>query len=191
MVNPYPYFGYNGATLPYALARPDNHLGVTDPGTGITYTSMFEAQLDSVFSAMKRLGFDDVEIAVGETGWPTKAMDGQIGVSNAEAAEYNRYLIGEAGGGSGTQLMPKRTFETYIFALFNENLKPGPVAERNFGLFYANLTPVYDVGLMKDGVRYYTRARLGLAIAETTGTRSGTALVRVLTGVRFCAAQCR
>jgi hypothetical protein len=152
---------------------------------------MFEAQLDSVFSAMKRLGFDDVEIAVGETGWPTKAMDGQIGVSNAEAAEYNRYLIGEAGGGSGTPLMPKRTFETYIFALFNENLKPGPVAERNFGLFYANLTPVYDVGLMKDGVRYYTRARLGLAIAETTGTRSGTALVRVLTGVRLCAAQCR
>ncbi|CAD6220556.1 unnamed protein product [Miscanthus lutarioriparius] len=142
MVNPYPYFGYNGATLPYALARPDNHLGVTDPGTGITYTSMFEAQLDSVFSAMKKLGFDDVEIAVGETGWPTKAMDGQIGVSNAEAAEYNRYLIGEAGGGSGTPLMPKRTFETYIFALFNENLKPGPVAERNFGLFYANLTPV-------------------------------------------------
>ena len=89
---------------------------------------------------------------MGETGWPTKAMDGQIGVSNADAAEYNRYLIGEAGGGSGTPLMPKRTFETYIFALFNENLKPGPVAERNFGLFYANLTPVYDVGLMKDGV---------------------------------------
>ncbi|KAG0542265.1 hypothetical protein BDA96_02G088100 [Sorghum bicolor] len=153
MVNPYPYFGYNGATLPYALARPDNKLGVTDPGTGITYTSMFEAQLDSVYSAMKKLGFDDVEIAVGETGWPTKAMDGQIGVSNADAAEYNRYLIGEAGGGSGTPLMPKRTFETYIFALFNENLKPGPVAERNFGLFYANLTPVYDVGLMKDGVK--------------------------------------
>jgi hypothetical protein len=158
MVNPYPYFGYNGATLPYALARPDNKLGVTDPGTGITYTSMFEAQLDSVYSAMKKLGFDDVEIAVGETGWPTKAMDGQIGVSNADAAEYNRYLIGEAGGGSGTPLMPKRTFETYIFALFNENLKPGPVAERNFGLFYANLTPVYDVGLMKDGVRAHVLA---------------------------------
>ncbi|NP_001151227.1 glucan endo-1,3-beta-glucosidase precursor [Zea mays] len=151
MVNPYPYFGYNGVTLPYALARPNP--GVPDPGTGITYTSMFEAQLDSVYSAMKKLGFEDVEIAVGETGWPTKAEDGQIGVSTAEAAEYNRYLIGEASGGSGTPLMPKRTFETYIFALFNENLKPGPVAERNFGLFYANLTPVYDVGLMKDGVK--------------------------------------
>ncbi|KAG2632649.1 hypothetical protein PVAP13_2NG105400 [Panicum virgatum] len=151
MVNPYPYFGYNGDTLAYALARPNP--GVPDPGTGITYTSMFEAQLDAVFSAMKKLGFGDVEIAVGETGWPSKAEDGQVGVSAAEAAEYNRYLIGEASAGSGTPLMPKRTFETYIFSLFNENLKPGPVAERNFGLFQADLTPVYDVGLMKDGVK--------------------------------------
>ncbi|PUZ69051.1 hypothetical protein GQ55_2G077900 [Panicum hallii var. hallii] len=149
MVNPYPYFGYNGDTLAYALARPNP--GVPDPGTGITYTSMFEAQLDSVYSAMKKLGFGDVAIAVGETGWPSKAEDGQVGVSAADAAEYNRYLIGEASAGSGTPLMPKRTFETYIFSLFNENLKPGPVAERNFGLFQADLTPVYDVGLMKDG----------------------------------------
>lgn len=151
IVNAYPYFGYNGATLPYALARPNP--GVPDPGTGITYTSMFEAQLDSVYSAMKKLGFEDVEIAVGETGWPSKAEDGQIGVSPAEAAEYNRYLIGEASTGSGTPLMPKRTFETYIFSLFNENLKPGPVAERNFGLFQPDLTPVYDVDIMKDAVR--------------------------------------
>ncbi|XP_062188897.1 glucan endo-1,3-beta-glucosidase-like [Phragmites australis] len=156
IVNPYPYFGYNGATLPYALARPNP--GVPDPGTGITYTSMFEAQLDSVYSAMKKLEFEDVEIAVGETGWPSKAEDGQIGVSPAEAAEYNRYLIGEASAGSGTPLMPKRTFETYIFSLFNENLKPGPVAERNFGLFQADLTPVYDVGLMKGAVRTFAES---------------------------------
>ncbi|XP_052162964.1 glucan endo-1,3-beta-glucosidase-like [Oryza glaberrima] len=149
VVNPYPYFGYNGDTIPYALARRPNP-GVLDPGTGITYTSMLEAQLDSVFSAMKKLGFEDVDITVGETGWPTKAEPGQAGVSVAEAAEYNRYLIGEASSGSGTPLMPKRTFETYIFALFNENLKPGPIAERNFGLFKPDLTPMYDVGLMKD-----------------------------------------
>uniref|UniRef100_A0A0D9WX36 glucan endo-1,3-beta-D-glucosidase n=1 Tax=Leersia perrieri TaxID=77586 RepID=A0A0D9WX36_9ORYZ len=149
VVNPYPYFGYNGDTIPYALARRPNP-GVLDPGTGIVYTSMFEAQLDSVFSAMKKLGFEDVDIAVGETGWPTKAEPGQAGVGVDEAAEYNRYLIGEASSGSGTPLMPKRTFETYIFALFNENLKPGPIAERNFGLFEPDLTPVYDVGLMKD-----------------------------------------
>ncbi|XP_020157449.1 glucan endo-1,3-beta-glucosidase-like [Aegilops tauschii subsp. strangulata] len=151
IVNTYPYFGYNGDTLPYALARPNP--GVLDTGTGITYTSMLEAQLDSVYSAMKKLGFEDVEILVGETGWPTKAMDGQIGVSPAEAAEYNKYLIGEVSSGSGTPLMPKRKFETYIFALFNEDLKPGPVAERNFGMFQPDFTPMYDIGIMKDPVK--------------------------------------
>nr|CAB3452445.1 unnamed protein product [Digitaria exilis] len=169
MVNPYPYFGYNGDTVAYALARRggSSNPGVRDPGTGITYTSMFEAQLDSVYSAMKRLGFGDVEIAVGETGWPSKAEDGQVGVSAAEAAEYNRYIIGEATAGLGTPLMPKRKFETYIFALFNENLKPGPVAERNFGLFEADLTPVYDVGLMKDGMGK-TAAAPAPAVATTS-----------------------
>ncbi|EMS57155.1 Glucan endo-1,3-beta-glucosidase [Triticum urartu] len=151
IVNTYPYFGYNGDTLPYALAR--SNPGVLDTGTGITYTSMFVAQLDSVYSAMKKLGFEDVEILVGETGWPTKAMDGQIGVSQAEAAEYNKYLIGAVSSGSGTPLMPKRKFETYIFALFNEDLKPGPVAERNFGMFQPDFTPMYDIGIMKDPVK--------------------------------------
>ncbi|CAL5079385.1 unnamed protein product [Urochloa decumbens] len=172
MVNPYPYFGYNGDTVGYALARP-GYPGVLDPGTGITYTSMFEAQMDAVYSAMDKLGFGDVEIAVGETGWPSKAEDGQVGVSAAEAAEYNRYLIGEAAGGSGTPLMPKRTFETYIFSLFNENLKPGPVAERNFGLFEADLTPVYDVGLMKDGAVVKTAAAPAPAATVASPAEAG------------------
>ncbi|KAK3126727.1 hypothetical protein QOZ80_7AG0561460 [Eleusine coracana subsp. coracana] len=181
VVNPYPYFGYNGATLDYALARrtPSNP-GVLDPGTGITYTSMFEAQLDSVFSAMKALGFEDVEVMVGETGWPTKAMDGQAGVGPVEAAEFNRYLIGEASGGSGTPLMPGRTFEAYIFSLFNENLKPGPVAERNFGLFQPDLSPVYDVGIMKDGVQ--TTAEGG-APPEGAPAKAGNATTKLDTEV--------
>ena len=104
---------------------------------------------------MKNLGFEDVEILVGETGWPTKAMDGQIGVSPSEAAEYNKYIIREVSSGSGTPLMPKRKFEPYIFTLFNEDLKPGPVAERNFGMFQPDFTPMYDIGIMKDPVSTY------------------------------------
>lgn len=148
IVNPYPYFGYTPKTLNYALFKPN--AGIHDAATGITYTNMFEAQLDAVYSAMKRLGYGDVEIAVGETGWPSKGEDGQIGVSVADAAGYNGNLIKKVNSGKGTPLMPNRTFETYLFALFDENLKPGPVAERNFGLFRADMSPAYDVGLLRD-----------------------------------------
>ncbi|KAF3330009.1 glucan endo-1,3-beta-glucosidase [Carex littledalei] len=169
-VNPYPYFGYNGRTLNYALFRPN--AGVFDSATNINYTNMFEAQLDAVYSAMKKLGYGDVDIAVGETGWPSQAEAGQIGVSVADAEAYNGNLIRMVNSGLGTPLMPKRTFETYIFALFNENQKPGPIAERNFGLFNADLTPVYDVGLLRDPAVQPTPAPTPTPTPSGSGTGS-------------------
>ncbi|XP_031487071.1 glucan endo-1,3-beta-glucosidase [Nymphaea colorata] len=145
-VNPYPYFGYNPTTLNYALFR--RNAGIRDAFTGHVYRNMFDGQLDAVYSAMKRLGYGDVEIVVGETGWPTQAEPGQAGVSVRAAQTYNRNLIHHVTSGVGTPLMPGRRFETFLFALFNENLKPGPTAERNFGLFRPDFTPVYDAGIM-------------------------------------------
>ena len=34
-----------------------------------------------------------------------------------------------------------------VYATINENLKPGPVSERNYGLYYPDGTPVYNIGL--------------------------------------------
>lgn len=123
--------------------------GVHDARTGKTYTNMFDYLMDAVHSAAKRLGYGDVEIAVGETGWPSKGKPGQFGVSSEDARTYNTNLLKHVNSGKGTPLMPNRNFDTYIFALFNENLKPGPIAERNWGLFNADLTPVYDAGIMR------------------------------------------
>ncbi|KAG0467606.1 hypothetical protein HPP92_018589 [Vanilla planifolia] len=146
LVNPYPYFGYTDDTLDYALFRPN--AGVYDPVTKINYTNMFDAQMDAVFSAMNRLGYGDVDIAIGETGWPTAAEPGQAGVGPSFAATYVGNLMKHVSSGKGTPLMPNRRFDTYIFSLFNENLKPGPIAERNWGLFRPDFSPVYDVGIL-------------------------------------------
>ncbi|KAH6770966.1 O-Glycosyl hydrolases family 17 protein [Perilla frutescens var. hirtella] len=148
MINPYPFFGCSDqATLDYALFRPN--AGEFDDFTRLTYANMLDAQLDAVFAAMKRLGFADVDIAIAETGWPSRGDAGQLGVDAGSAAEYNRKLMHHVTSGVGTPLMPNRTFETYIFALFNEDLKPGPVCERNFGLFRPDFSPVYDAGILK------------------------------------------
>ncbi|KAL1361251.1 hypothetical protein HN51_068171 [Arachis hypogaea] len=150
MVNPYPYFGYNPQNLNFGIFKPNK--GLYDNNTKLTYTNQFDALLDAVHSAMKALGYADVDIAVGETGWPS-VCDGWDACSIANAQSYNSELIRHVEAGKGTPLMPNRRFETYIFALFNENQKPGPIAERNWGLFQPDFTPVYESGILRNGQR--------------------------------------
>ncbi|GAB4860157.1 hypothetical protein Ancab_011635 [Ancistrocladus abbreviatus] len=145
MVNPYPYFSFNEKTLDYALFRPNP--GVFDRVTQFTYTNMFDAQMDAVFSAMTRLGYEDVELVVGETGWPSEGDPSQPYVNVDNALIYNGNLVRHVNSGLGTPLMRNRSFETYVFSLFNENLKPS-TAERSFGLFKPDFSPVYDVGVL-------------------------------------------
>ncbi|XP_062227173.1 glucan endo-1,3-beta-glucosidase-like [Phragmites australis] len=146
MVNAYPFYGLTNDTLDFALFRVN--VGAMDDGSGLVYSNMLDAQLDAVHSAIRRLGFGDVDIVVAETGWPSAGEDWEVGVGADLARDYNKNAIRHLGSGVGTPLMPNRTFEVSIFSLFDENLKPGPVSERNFGLFRADMTPVYDVGIL-------------------------------------------
>ncbi|KAI3876770.1 hypothetical protein MKX03_037437 [Papaver bracteatum] len=149
MVCPYPYFGFNDVTLNYAIFK--SNPGAVDKNTGKRYMNMFEQLLDATHSAMKRVGFGDVEIVVAETGWPSVGGQNQPAVNVENALSYNGGVVKFVNSGKGTPLMPNKKFETYIFSLFNENQKPMGVAEQNFGLFKADFTPVYDVGILKTG----------------------------------------
>ncbi|KAK3143336.1 hypothetical protein QOZ80_4AG0299110 [Eleusine coracana subsp. coracana] len=149
MVTAYPFYGLTNDTLDLALFRPlmnNNAAVVVDEGSGgLRYTNMLDAQLDAVHSAMTKLGFGDVDVVVAQTGWPSAGEDWELGVGADLAREYNTKAIRHLGSGVGTPLMPNRTFHISIFSLFDENLKPGPVSERNFGIFRADMTPVYDL----------------------------------------------
>lgn len=147
MVNPYPFFAWTPQQEAFTLFRPNP--GVRDSVTGKTYTNVYDLLLDAVFSSMKKLGFGDVEIAVGEVGWPSQCDPGLSHCTVDNARWHNLNIMRKASSGVGTPLMPGRKFETYIFALFNENQKPGSIAERNFGLFRPDLSPVYDIGILR------------------------------------------
>lgn len=150
MINPYPYFELNAIEnkLEYAVFKPNP--GVFDKHSGKTYTNAFDSLLDKTFSAMSAMGCGDVEIVIGETGWPSQGDGGNVVANLDNALSYNANLVKEILSGNGTPLMPNRTFEAYIFGLFNENQKQGPLAEKNWGLFGPDFTPVYNAGILRN-----------------------------------------
>lgn len=157
MVNAYPFFAYESnsdvISLDYALFRQNP--GVVDAGNGLRYFSLFDAQIDAVFAAMSALKYDDVNMIVTETGWPSKGDENEIGASIDNAAAYNGNLVKRVLTGGGTPLRPKADLTVYLFALFNENNKFGPTSERNYGLFYPDEKKVYEIPFTVKGLKNY------------------------------------
>ncbi|PRQ31965.1 putative glucan endo-1,3-beta-D-glucosidase [Rosa chinensis] len=149
MVNAYPFFAYaansDKISLDYALLKQNP--GNVDSGNGLRYMSLLEAQLDAVSAAMSAIGHQDVKMVVTETGWPSNGDENEIGAGKENAAAYNGNLVRRVLTGAGTPLKPQDTLNVYLFALFNENQKPGPTSERNYGLFYPDEKKVYDIPL--------------------------------------------
>ncbi|CDP18512.1 unnamed protein product [Coffea canephora] len=149
-INAYPYFAYkddpNRIPLDYVLFNPNS--GMIDPYTKLHYDNMLYAQVDAVIFAIARLGFSGLEVRVSETGWPSKGDTDEIGATLENAASYNRNLMRRQFENEGTPLRPNMRLEIYVFALFNEDMKPGPTSERNYGLFQPDGTMAYNVGLL-------------------------------------------
>ncbi|GMI87128.1 hypothetical protein like AT3G55430 [Hibiscus trionum] len=151
MINPYPYFELNvmANNVDFAVFRKTP--GVFDGNSKKMYSNAFDVLMDKTYSAMLAVGFGDVDIVIGETGWPSLGDPGNLAATIDNAASYNGHLIRKIISGIGTPLMPNRTFDASIFALFNENQKPGPITEKNWGLFQPDFTPVYVSGALRDG----------------------------------------
>lgn len=149
LINAYPYFAYkdnpNEVPLDYVLFQPNQ--GMTDPNTNLHYDNMLDAQLDSVYAAIKAMGHTDIEVRISETGWPSKGDENEAGATPENAELYNGNLLRRIEQRQGTPARPSVPVDIYVFALFNENMKPGPASERNYGLYYPNGTPVYNIGL--------------------------------------------
>ncbi|KAK4780493.1 hypothetical protein SAY87_016599 [Trapa incisa] len=149
LVNAYPYFSYmynpNEVPLDYVLFQPNP--GMTDPNTNLHYDNMLFAQIDAVYSAMEALGHSDIIVRISETGWPSQGDPSEAGATPENAKLYNGNLLQRIEQKQGTPVRPDVPLDVYVFALFNENMKPGPASERNYGLYYPDGRPVYDLGL--------------------------------------------
>lgn len=147
-VNVYPYFGWssNSQYIPLDYALFTRNSTFTSDGQN-SYTSLLDAQLDAMVAAMAAVGYGDVRIAVSETGWPTVGDSNELGANITNAEIYNQNLVNQilSNPTVGTPMRPGVFIPTFIFALYNEDLKPGSTTERNWGLLYPTGDPVYPI----------------------------------------------
>ncbi|GLT90576.1 hypothetical protein SLE2022_085020 [Rubroshorea leprosula] len=156
MLNVYPYYDYmqsNGVIpLDYALFRPlPPNKEAVDSNTLLHYTNVFDALVDAAYFAMSYLNFTNIPIVVTESGWPSRGDSSEPEATLDNANTYNSNLIKHVLNNTGTPKHPGIAVSTYIYELYNEDLRPGSISEKNWGLFDGNGVPVYVLHLTGAG----------------------------------------
>ncbi|CAL5346331.1 unnamed protein product [Camellia sinensis] len=146
---------------------------MVDPYTKLHYDNMLYAQVDAVLFAIARMGFGGLEVGVSETGWPSRGDSNEFGATLENAAIYNKNLLRRQLGNEGTPMRPNMRLEVYLFSLFNENLKPGPTSERNYGLFQPDESMTYNVGLTALSAASTSSASISLTSSATQEAKVG------------------
>lgn len=149
LINAYPYFAYKGnpkqVPLDFVLFQPNQ--GIIDPSSNLHYDNMLFAQMDAVYAALAAVGYKKLMVHISETGWPSKGDADEAGATPDNAKKYNGNLIKLISSKKRTPMRPNCELNIYVFAMFNENMKPGPTSERNYGLFKPDGTPAYSLGI--------------------------------------------
>ncbi|XP_074592826.1 glucan endo-1,3-beta-glucosidase 2-like [Curcuma longa] len=157
MLNVYPYYDYlqsNGIIpLDYALFRPlPPNKEAVDANTLLHYTNVFDAVVDAAYFAMAYLNVTNVPVVVMESGWPHKGdPTTEPDATTDNANTYNSNLIRHVLNSTGTPKHPGVTVPTYIYELYDEDLRPGVTSEKFWGLFDANGVPAYSLHLTGSG----------------------------------------
>lgn len=147
-LNVYPFLAYmsdpENIDINYALFQSTQ--GIDDSKTKLHYDNMLDAQIDAAYAALEDAGFKKMEVIVTETGWASRGDSNEAAATVDNARTYNYNLRKRLAKKKGTPLRPKNVVKAYVFAIFNENQKPGPTSERNFGLFKPDGSIAYDIG---------------------------------------------
>lgn len=166
LVNVYPYFAYmddpKNISLAFALLQPNSGVYIDC----VYYDNLFYAIVDAVYAAMDKILAPPPSSSsssssslqamkptprqtVSESGHSTRPghkryREGDGELSTVENARiYNNNLMRIVK--KGTPKRPNTPIETYIFAMFDEDLKQGEEYERHFGIFLPSGEPKYTL----------------------------------------------
>ncbi|PUZ45291.1 hypothetical protein GQ55_8G210300 [Panicum hallii var. hallii] len=147
-VNIYPFlslYGNDDFPLDYAFFDGAGKAKPVVDGR-VTYTNVFDANFDTLVSALKRVGLGHLPVMIGEVGWPT---DGDKHATPALAKRFYAGLLRRLAARKGTPLRPGARIEVYLFGLIDEDAKsvaPGNF-ERHWGLFTFDGRPKFPLAL--------------------------------------------
>ncbi|XP_059626434.1 glucan endo-1,3-beta-glucosidase 9 [Cornus florida] len=100
-----------------------------------TYKNSFDLSYDTLVTALYTAGFPEMDIVIGQIGWPT---DGATNATPSIAAKFMKGLMDHLHSKSGTPLRPRKfPIETYIFSLLDEDQRNTTAGsfERHWGVF--------------------------------------------------------
>src|SRR5882757_52608 len=128
MVNIYPFITrvQNRSVVPldYCLFTAPPDQWVKDGA--YTYTNIFVAMIDALHVALENIDCGDLEIVVGECGWPSS---GDPDATNNNARTFNQGLINQCKSNQGTPRYPGKPIQCFVFEMYDEDRKPtGPGA---------------------------------------------------------------
>lgn len=145
-VNIYPFLSlFADKNFPFNFAFFDGGSAPVVDGS-IQYTNVFDANFDTLVSALRGAGFPNMPIVVGEVGWPT---DGDINAKTELAQRFYNGLLKRIAANTGTPLRPNQNIEMYLFGLLDEDMKsiaPGSF-ERHWGIFRYDGQPKFSMDL--------------------------------------------
>ena len=122
MVNIYPFITrvQNRSVVPldYCLFTAPPDQWVKDGA--YTYTNIFVAMIDALHVALENIDCGDLEIVVGECGWPSS---GDPDATNNNARTFNQGLINQCKSNQGTPRYPGKPIQCFVFEMYDEDRK--------------------------------------------------------------------
>ncbi|PHU16940.1 hypothetical protein BC332_12635 [Capsicum chinense] len=146
----------NYTNIEFAFFDNDSGLEVQDGN--VTYTNVVELMIDSVAWTLKKAGYPNMKIVIGEIGWPT---DGYLHANIKNAERFHKGLLKFIASEKGTPLRPG-SIDIYLHSLSDENKfghKSGAF-QRHWGIYEADGNPKYKIDFsLQDRDLYPTQAK--------------------------------
>ncbi|CAH9132949.1 unnamed protein product [Cuscuta epithymum] len=139
---------------PMEFGFMDNKSNFTVVDGAYTYTNAFEFLFDALVVALEKAGYPDMEIQIGQIGWPT---DGSKDATVENAERFYRSFIPHIVKNRGTPRRRNISIDVYLNSLGDENrniIEYGAY-QRHFGIYAYDGSPKFPIDISGNGRTVY------------------------------------